>query len=344
MTIKKINLMEVCGTHTMAIARFGLKKLFPKELTMLSGPGCPVCVTPEEDINLAIEISKRKDVIITTFGDMVKVPGTFSSLEKEKSNGADIRIIYSPIDALDIAAANPNKKIIFLGVGFETTSPSIAMTVKIAKKKKISNFYVLPMLKTIPNALEAILQTKNRKIDGFLLPGHVSAIIGAKAYKFIAEKYKIPCVIAGFEAKDILDSIKMLVDQIKNKKPKVEIQYSSVVNNEGNINAQKVLDDVFVENDSNWRGIGIIPKSGLKFKSEYKDFDASKIFQLEARYFKKQSGCDCGKILLGIKNPKQCFLFAKKCTPSNPIGPCMVSSEGACAAEYRYGRTLELEN
>lgn len=329
--------MEVCGTHTMAIARFGLKGFFSKSVKLISGPGCPVCVTPVEDIDKAIELSKNKDVIIATFGDMVRVPGSYSSLDKERTTGADVRIVYSPVDALDIAVKNPKKQVVFLGIGFETTSPTIAATVKIAKKRKIKNFSVLPMFKTIPNALKAILEMKERRIDGFILPGHVSAIIGVAPYRFVAEKYGVPGVVAGFEENDLKTSVRMLEDMINSGSPAIEIQYSRTVRPEGNPEAQKLLKEVFREVDSNWREVGMIPKSGLTFAKAYEGFNALKRFKIRTSKPKENPACICGKVLLGVKAPLECRLFGKMCTPANPIGPCMVSSEGSCAAEYKYG-------
>ena len=332
----QINIMEVCGSHTMAIARAGLRSLFPPQVKLLSGPGCPVCVTPAEDIDKTIELSKIPGVIITTFGDMVHVPGSYSSLENERGKGADVRIVYSPEDALEIAKANPTKKVIFPGVGFETTSPTIAAAVMQAKREKINNFFVLPMFKTIPNALKAILDIKERKIDGFILPGHVSVIIGSKPYGFIAKKYRIPGVVTGFEPDAILEAVKMILKQITEGKSRIEIGYK-IVTPEGNKTAQKILKKVFKEVDSNWREIGCIPKSGMVLRPEYAAFDASKVFKIKLPKTKENKGCLCGKILLGMNAPRDCKLFNKACSPAHPIGPCMVSSEGSCAAEYKYG-------
>ncbi|OGS46546.1 MAG: hydrogenase formation protein HypD [Elusimicrobia bacterium RIFOXYD2_FULL_34_15] len=334
---KKVNIMEVCGTHTMAIAYSGLKSLLPKNINLISGPGCPVCVTPTPIIDSAIELAK-KGLIITTFGDMLKVPGSNSSLEKEKSNGNDVRMVYSCFDALKIAQKNPKKEVVFVGVGFETTSPTIAATIKTAEKEKTKNFSVIPAFKVIPPALKVILEQKNLKIDGFLLPGHVSAIIGSKPYQFITEKYKISSVITGFEPSEILEGIFMILKQIKTKKPIIEIQYKKVVKKEGNPFAMKLLYSIFEESDSQWRGLGIIKKSGLKFKYKYKKFDALQKFKTKLKNAKEPVGCLCGKILTGTVKPIQCHLFGKKCNPSNPIGPCMVSSEGTCAAYYKYGQ------
>ena len=335
---RKINLMEVCGTHTMAIARNGLKDVFPEQIKMISGPGCPVCVTPTEDIDRAIALSRIKGVILASFGDMIKVPGSFSTLEKEKARGADIRIIYSPMDALDTAKNNPSKNVVLLGVGFETTSPGMAVALKCARKEKIGNFFILPMFKTVPAALEAILKIRKRKIDGFLLPGHVSAVIGSRPYEFIAKKYKVPCVIGGFEPADILRSVNMLLEQIKNNKPAVEIEYSTVVTKEGNTPAKNVLNEVFEKCDSSWRGIGRIPSSGLKLRARFAGYDAQKKFRLKKKKAEDTKGCRCGDVLLGLLEPENCRLFGKRCVPSNPVGPCMVSSEGACAAAFKYGK------
>ncbi|HBU69350.1 MAG TPA: hydrogenase formation protein HypD [Elusimicrobia bacterium] len=334
---KTINLMEVCGTHTMAIARHGLRKLFPKNVKMLSGPGCPVCVTPIEDIDKAIEIGKIRNVILTTFGDMLHVPGSRSSLEAERAKGADIRVVYSPHDALDTAIANPDKEVVFVGVGFETTSPTIAATVLAAKKHNVKNFSVIPMFKTVPKALKAILEIKDRKIDGFLLPGHVSTIIGAKPYAFVAKKYGVPGVIGGFEPKDILDSVAMLVEMIKSGKPSIKIQYARSVTENGNKAAQGIMKKVFRESDANWRAIGPIPGTGYGFSKSFAAFDASRKFKVKTPPAREPKGCACGEILLGLKTPAQCVLFGKACSPAHAVGPCMVSSEGACAAAYKYG-------
>lgn len=333
---KPVNFMEVCGTHTMAISRFGLRARLPEKIKLISGPGCPVCVTPVTEIDKTIEISQQKDVILTTFGDMLKVPGTKSSLANEKAKGSDIRVVYSPSDALLIAKENPDKKVIFVGIGFETTAPLIAYTVKEAKKQKINNFFILSFFKVIIPPMEALLNDRNLKLNGFICPGHVSAITGAKIYEPLVEKYKIPCVITGFEAIDILTGILMLLKQILLKKPTVEIQYKRVVRYEGNKYAQYVLKEVFTESDSVWRGIGLIPKSGLKLSEKYERFNGEKIFNIDISYSKEPAGCKCGDVLKGIKIPTDCAFFGKKCTPEKPVGACMVSSEGTCAAYYKY--------
>ena len=334
---KDIKLMEVCGTHTVAISRAGLRKIFPANLRLLSGPGCPVCVTPNDYLDRAIAYSKIKNVIITTFGDMVRVPGSTSSLEKEKSRGVNVRIVYSPLDAMEIAKDNPKKKIIFLGVGFETTSPSIAATIKTAQRQNIKNFFVYSGHKVMPPAMKALLKN-NTRIDGFICPGHVSTIIGSTPYEFIPKNYNIPCVIAGFEELDVIEGIYMLAKQIVEKeKPNVQIQYTRSVKREGNPKAVALMDEVFEHEDSNWRGLGMIPESGLNIRDRFSAFDALKNIKVEVEPTKENKQCICGEVLRGIKSPLSCKLFGKVCTPENPIGACMVSSEGACAAYYKYG-------
>ncbi|MCX5725882.1 MAG: hydrogenase formation protein HypD [Candidatus Saganbacteria bacterium] len=331
-------LMEVCGTHTMAIFQHGIRSLLPEGVKLLSGPGCPVCVTPNKDIDLAIEIANRPDTIVTTFGDMMKVPGRRSSLSREKAGGKDIRIVYSPTDALNIAKENKNKNVVFLAVGFETTSPTIASTIKEAADSKVNNFFILNSLKKIPEAMMALLNMGEVEVDGFLCPGHVSVVIGSGPYEFIPRDFRIPCVISGFEPLDIMQSIYMLLKQISEKDPKVEIQYKRAVKPDGNLEALKVLLEVFESGDSTWRGLGKIPGSGLKLKPEYSQFDALKAFDIKADETIEKDDCFCGKILRGVKTPADCKLFSRSCTPDNPLGPCMVSSEGTCAAYYKYGR------
>jgi len=333
----KVNLMEVCGTHTMVIFKQGLKGILPKNVNLLSGPGCPVCVTSQEDIDKIIELAKDENVIIATFGDMIRVPGTNSSLEKERGNGADVRIIYSPSEALRIARENPVRRVVFLAIGFETTSPLIAASLLDVQKEKIDNFYIFSNHKLIPPAMEALLESKEVRIDGFICPGHVSVTIGSNAYKFIAQKYNVPCVIGGFEPLDVLQSIYMLLKQIKEKRAEVEIEYFRAVHPQGNRIAQELIDEVFEVSDVMWRGLGTIPKSGLRLKSKFSDFDAEKEFQPKTRKSKENPDCACGEVLRGVKKPTQCKLYRRICTPEEPYGPCMVSSEGTCAAYYKYG-------
>jgi len=333
----KVNLMEVCGTHTMVIFKQGLKGILPKNVNLLSGPGCPVCVTSQEDIDKIIELAKDENVIIATFGDMIRVPGTNSSLEKERGNGADVRIIYSPSEALRIARENPVRRVVFLAIGFETTSPLIAASLLDVQKEKIDNFYIFSNHKLIPPAMEALLESKEVRIDGFICPGHVSVTIGSNAYKFIAQKYNVPCVIGGFEPLDVLQTIYMLLKQIKEKRAEVEIEYFRAVHPQGNRIAQELIDEVFEVSDVMWRGLGTIPKSGLRLKSKFSDFDAEKEFQPKTRKSKENPDCACGEVLRGVKKPTQCKLYRRICTPEEPYGPCMVSSEGTCAAYYKYG-------
>ncbi|MDZ7261047.1 MAG: hydrogenase formation protein HypD [candidate division KSB1 bacterium] len=335
-----ISLMEVCGTHTMAIARSGLRSMFPRGLTLLSGPGCPVCVTATQDIDYSIALARQKDVIVTTFGDMVRVPGSELSLAEVKATGADVRIVYSTIDALQIARQNPQKQVIFLGVGFETTAPTVAAAIVQAREKKLSNFYVFSVHKLVIPAMVALLESREVHIDGFLCPGHVSVIIGSKPYQKIVSDYGVPCVISGFEPVDIVQSIYMLVKQIVEGQPQVQIQYRRAVSAEGNVRAQQILAQTFVEYDDLWRGLGRIPRSGLKLNHAYKSFDAEEIFPIEIRSAPDPKGCECGNVLKGVTKPVECPLFGRKCTPATPVGPCMVSSEGACAAYYKYGQLL----
>ena len=336
-TGETINFMEVCGTHTMAIAASGMRKFFPKELKMLSGPGCPVCVTSQCDIDRILAIAGIKDVIITTFGDMMRVKGSDGKdIHSMREQGADIRVLYSPLDALSIAVENKDKKIVFIGVGFETTAPIIAQTVFHAHSRKINNFFITPLFKLVPPALKAVLPEGGHKISGFILPGHVSVIIGAKAYAFVPKKYKVPCVIAGFEPMDIIGGINLLLIQIKNKSPKVETEYFRAVNMDGNKSAQAIMKKVLKIASAEWRAIGSIEKSGLVLNDAFKRFDAFKFFKIKQYLSKEPKGCICGKIIMGQALPADCRFFGKECTPSDAIGPCMVSSEGACAAWFKY--------
>jgi hydrogenase expression/formation protein HypD len=331
-----IRLMEVCGTHTMSIFRNGIRNIIPASISLISGPGCPVCVTAQNEIDAFIELAGEPDTIVGTFGDLMRVPGTGSSLQKEHANGRDIRMVYSTFDALEIAVKNPDKRVVFLGVGFETTAPTIAASILAASKMKIGNFLVYSAHKTVPAALSALVDTKGIRIDGFILPGHVSVIIGTEAYLPFFNKYRMPCVVAGFEPADILQALLMLVRQIDKKSPMLENAYSRAVSPEGNKKAVGVMNQVFEPADVAWRGIGIIPESGLKIRDEFSDFDAKKQFKIRERESKEPKGCSCGEILTGLKTPVECLLYRKVCTPVNPIGPCMVSSEGTCAAYYKY--------
>ncbi len=334
--LRQVNFMEVCGTHTMSVERFGIRRMLPENIKLISGPGCPVCVTPKNYIDKAIGLTGLEDVIIFSFGDMLKVPGTHSSLLKKKSSGK-VKIVYSALDAVESAEKNQDKKIVFLGIGFETTVPTVAASIKYAKKKKLKNFFVYSGHKVMPPAMRLLAEDKEVNIKGFLCPAHVSAIIGIKSYADICEKYNIPCVIAGFEPLDVLQSILMLVRQVKSENSEVENQYNRVVKASGNVRALRLIEEVFSIKDSEWRGIGVIPKSGLILSKRYAGFDIEKNMDLPEPETSIDRGCICGNVLKGIKTPPDCKLFSKKCNPDNPYGACMVSSEGACAAYYKYG-------
>ena len=334
--LKSVNLMEVCGTHTMSICKFGIRRLLPESINLISGPGCPVCVTPKSYIDAAVEFSRLPETIVATFGDMMRVPGSYSSLTEERSKGRSVKVVYSALDAVEIAEKNPGKKVIFLGIGFETTSPTVAASLLYAKKKGLKNFFVYPGHKVIMPAMKALVEGGEVNIHGFLCPAHVSAIIGTIPYGIITEKYKIPCVIAGFEPIDILQGILMLVGQIGSKRSKVENQYKRVVKKSGNKKALDLMARVFSVEDSEWRGIGMIPKSGLTLSKAYARFNARNAFSLPHIKTRPDKGCICGSVLKGVNTPLDCRLFGRTCTPEKPIGACMVSSEGTCAAYYRY--------
>ncbi|MFH0726871.1 MAG: hydrogenase formation protein HypD [Pseudomonadota bacterium] len=333
---KKIRLMEVCGTHTTSIFRGGIRSLLPETVSLISGPGCPVCVTDQRDIDAFVELAGMKDVIVTTFGDLMRVPGSHSSLLEERAKGSDIRVVYSPLDALAIAREHPSKRIVFLGVGFETTAPTIAATLAIARQQELQNFFIYSAHKRVPPALMALMTLPGIRLDGFMLPGHVSVIIGAGAYRPLVIRHKIPAVIAGFEPTDILQAIAMLVAQIESNNACLENAYPRVVSEAGNPKALQLLSEVFKTVDASWRGLGVIAGSGLKLQKAYESFDAEKAFDLAMSEAFEPTGCACGEILTGRKNPSDCPLFRKACTPEHPIGPCMVSTEGTCAAYYRY--------
>ena len=334
---RPVCLMEVCGTHTMAIYRHGIKTILPPSIKLLSGPGCPVCVTPNNYLDQAIAFSRLDDVVITTFGDMLNVPGSSSTLTRERAAGHDIRTVYSPLDALSIARKNPDKKVIFLAVGFETTSPTIAGTLLEAQEAAIANFFVSCAHKLIPPAMKLLVEDPDLQIDGFICPAHVSAIIGSDAYEFLAQDHGIPCVITGFEPLDILQGVYMLLQQILLQSPRVENQYSRVVKQKGNETALRLLSEVFEKSDASWRGLGMVPQSGLSLAKAYARFDASAVFQITCEPEKEHSGCLCGEVIKGKIEPESCRLFRSVCTPLTPVGPCMVSQEGTCATHYKYG-------
>ena len=333
---RSIRLMEVCGTHTVSIFRSGIRSVLPSTISLLSGPGCPVCVTDQRDIDAFIELARLDDVIVTTFGDLMRVPGSNSSLQKESAEGHDIRMVYSTFDALKIAQKNPAKKVVFLGVGFETTAPTIAAAIGQADQMNIENFSVISAHKLVPPALETLMSLEDVQLDGFILPGHVSVIIGLKAYRPFFDRHCIPCVAAGFEPADILQAVSMLVEMIETGKPGLDNAYPRAVTEQGNTKAQKILQDIFEPADACWRGIGMIPQSGLEIRAEYAVHDAEKQFELQVPEPKIPPGCACGDILTGKKIPPDCKLYREVCTPTDPVGPCMVSTEGTCAAYYRY--------
>ncbi len=332
---RPVTFMEVCGGHTMSIQKFGIPSLLPETINLISGPGCPVCVTDRKYIDQAIAYCRMPGTIIATYGDLIRVPGSTSSLDREKSQGKDVRVVYSVLDALSIAEKNRDKNIIFLGIGFETTTPGSAVGIITAKSKKIDNFFVFSAHKVMPPAMAALID-EDVKIDGYIGPGHVTVIAGIDIYRFIPEKYKLGVVISGFEPTDLLQTILMLVKQVEENRPAVEIQYLRAVKPEGNLKAQKMTDEVFELRDDWWRGLGVLKKSGLKIKEEYKNYDAEACFDVEVEPTRIDKACICGEVLKGIARPPDCKLFGKACTPYDPVGPCMVSSEGACQAYYRY--------
>ncbi len=332
---KPITIMEVCGGHTMSIQKYGIPSLLPENINLISGPGCPVCVTDRKYIDQSIAYARLDDVILTTYGDLIRVPGSSSSLENERAKGHDIRIVYSVLDAIKIAEENPEKKIIFLGIGFETTTPSSAVGIITAKQKGLDNFYVYSAHKIMPPAMSALID-EDVKIDAYLGPGHVTAISGISIFDFIPEKYGLGVVISGFEPVDILGAILLLVEQYEKGKPAVDIHYKRMVKPEGNIVAQETVNKVFELRDDWWRGLGVLPESGLAIRKEFSKYDAEKVFEVEVEPTKKDGACICGTVLKGVAKPFECKLFGKACTPMDPVGPCMVSSEGACHAYYKY--------
>lgn len=334
---RPVRLMEVCGTHTVAIFRHGIREILPEGIVLLSGPGCPVCVTPIKDVDIAITISKLDNATLATFGDMMRVPGSKQSFYDAQAEGANIKVVYSPMDALKLATENRDKKFVFFATGFETTSPSVAGTLFEAERIGANNFYIYSAHKTVPPALSALLDSDDVRVDGLILPGHVSTIIGSKPYEFIVNDYKVPSVITGFDAEDIIQGIMMLLDQIAAAKPALEIQYKRAVREEGNQKAISILNEYFEPCDANWRGIGTIPQSGLRLKDKYSRWDVKYVFDIDIPEPREPKACLCGSVLRGVKTPTDCPLFGKTCTPEKPVGACMVSTEGSCAAYYKYG-------
>lgn len=337
---RRLRFMEVCGTHTVAIFRAGIRQLLPENVELVSGPGCPVCVTPDDYMDKAIAYAGRPDVIITTFGDMLKVPGTKSSLGEAKTNGADVRIVYSPMDAIPIARDNPEKKVIFLAVGFETTAPTAAATVLAAEQQGIPNLFMLSAQKLVPPVMEMLLNDENVHVDGFLLPGHVAVVTGTGVFEPIVAKYHVPGVVAGFEPLQILRALYRLTKQAADGRAVVENEYEDVVRPAGNPVSQRIVRTVYETADTGWRGMGVVPRSGLRMKDAYAAYDIERVLPLPADTLPspKKTACRCGEVLRGIAVPPQCPLFGRACIPTHAVGPCMVSVEGVCAAWYKYGQ------
>ena len=341
---RELTLMEVCGTHTVSAARSGLRSLLPEQIRLVSGPGCPVCVSPVGYVDHALALAREPGLIITTFGDLVRVPGSASSdavtaapsLATARSEGADVRVVYSPLDAISVARREPDKQVVFLGVGFETTAPAVAASIVRAAEQGLSNFSVLAAAKAIPPAMDALVRAGELRIDGFLCPGHVSVIIGSRAYEPLAGDHAVPCAIAGFEPVEILRGLVALVEQVEAGVARVDNCYPGAVTVEGNARAREVLARVFEPVDSCWRGLGEIPQSGLAIRSELAGLDAARRFEVDLPPPVEPSGCRCGDVLRGVIDPAECGLFGKTCNPEQPLGACMVSSEGACAARFHF--------
>ena len=335
---RQVALMEVCGTHTVSIFRNGLRALLPPGLRLLSGPGCPVCVTAQRYIDAAIAIAGLPNVVVATYGDMLRVPGGTGSLETRRAAGAQVRAVYSIRDAVELAARRPGQTVVFIGVGFETTAPATALGILEAERRGLDNFCVLPAHKLVVPAMEAVLGDRDVPIDGFLCPGHVSVIIGARAYRPIVEQYHRPCVVVGFEPGQILAGLVQLVQQIERGHARLENVYGVAVTEEGNLAAQRVLEEVFEVSDAVWRALGVIPRSGLSIRPKFARFDALERFQVKLGADEDPPDCRCGEVIQGKVDPPECVLFGTGCTPQQPVGPCMVSSEGTCAAWFKYGR------
>lgn len=331
-----VNLMEVCGTHTVSIARYGFRSAMPGRLHLLSGPGCPVCVTSNHDIDTMIALTRVPGAIVTTFGDMVRVPGSTTSLGAQRAVGADVRVVYSPLDALTIARENRDRPVIFLGVGFETTTPAIGASILTADQEGLDNFYVYSAHKRTPPAIEAIVNDPDTNVHGFILPGHVSTITGLAPYHDLAAKHHVPGVVAGFEPVDILSAVARLLAMVDEGEPRIENAYGRGVMDAGNTVAQRVIDEVFEPVDATWRGLGVIPGSGSAIRERFAAHDAARAFSPDVEPTVEPRGCRCGDVLRGVIAPDRCPLFGRACNAEHPVGPCMVSSEGSCAAYYRY--------
>ena len=334
-------IMEVCGGQTHTIVKYGIDQVLPGLVELVHGPGCPVCVTSLEMIDRAHAIASRPEVIFTSFGDILRVPGSRGDLLSLKSKGADVRIVYSPLDAVRIAQANPQRLVVFFAIGFETTAPANAMSVWLAQREKVSNFSVLVSHVLVPPAITSILQTQGNRVQGFLGPGHVCAVMGTSEYEPIARHFRVPIVITGFEPLDMLEGVLGTVQQLEEGRHEVTNPYARAVRREGNPASRKLVDEVFEVCDRKWRGVGLIPKSGYKLRYEYRDFDAERRFEVEDIQTQESSLCISGQVLRGLKKPRDCPAFGKECTPDTPLGATMVSSEGACAAYFAYGRHLD---
>jgi hydrogenase expression/formation protein HypD len=332
----RLKFMEVCGTHTVSIFQSGIRGILPENVIHLSGPGCPVCVTHESEVAAFLDLAGQ-EAIVATFGDLMRVPGPDGmDLKRAQAEGARVNVVYSPFDALELARKNPSDRVVFLGVGFETTAPTVAATLNLAREQEIDNFFVLSFHKLVPPALKALVQDGEVELDALLLPGHVSTIIGMEPYRFLARDHGIPAVIGGFEPLDILRALLEMTEQLKEGRAEVVNCYKRAVGDEGNLNARRMMDKVFYVEDSLWRGLGNIPQSGLGINESFARFDAKKEFSLEMKEVPPLPGCRCGEVLKGLIRPDECPLFAKACTPAKPVGPCMVSTEGSCAAYYKY--------
>lgn len=337
------SIMEVCGGQTHSIIRNGIDQILPPEIEMIHGPGCPVCVTPLEVIDKALAIAKRPEVIFCSFGDMLRVPGSHDDLFKVKGGGADVRVVYSPLDAVKIARNHPDREVVFLAIGFETTAPANAMAVKLAKEQGIKNFSALVSHVLVPPAIEAIMNSPGNRVNGFLAAGHVCCVTGYSQYPALCERYKIPIVVTGFEPLDLLEGIRRTVLQLEQGVAHVENAYPRVVTEQGNALAQQIIDEVFEVTDRGWRGIGVIPFSGWRLNENYRDFDAEYRFTVSGIRTSESPLCRAGDVLKGAIKPNECEAFGKECTPRTPLGATMVSSEGACAAYYNYGRFVQLD-
>ncbi len=329
-------LMEVCGTHTVNIFRFGLRSVLPPEVELLSGPGCPVCVMPQEEIDALVQLAEESGVILCVFGDLIKVPGSRGSLKEARARGAEVRIIYSPMDAVRVAQEKRPQKVVLAGVGFETTAPAHAVAILEARRRGLNNFFFFSSLRLMPPALKALLSDPELRLHGLILPGHVSTVIGSRPYEFIPREFGLPGVITGFEPRDILEGIRLLLRLIREGRAEIVIQYARVVQPEGNPWGQRIIREVFRPVEGRWRGLGSIPESKLSLAEDYEDFSAERFFKVATAPHPEPPGCRCGEVLRGRLKPPECPLFARLCTPENPHGPCMVSSEGSCAAYYRF--------